>query len=537
MDALHSGRRTAARIFAFVTSLPNHYPHSYKWTKRVTLTAIVIAGSMSLSLKFTPKEPVQLFGQTVEVGAASPSISLSGPGQANLFGEGSIDTVQNFAGPVRPLIVWQQFNRNDIAGEFIQSTAKDGRRIITTNTDAVGQSLSDGWIHYFVRFIGMAGVFAAILFFLGMGLMAMINPKETGTPLKRRWYFLGTAIALSMLTAFVSVGVSALSAKDQLTQITTLADLVGSAKFAPVPAKIGTDNANVAIAVLGDSTAAGIGNLAIDKQTDTDKACYRSSDAYAVQLGHLTGQKSINLACSGANILNGILGPQYSSAGLTIAPQFGVLKSLVSVKTVILSIGANDVGWSDSVNFCTAFTACNDNVSDKLSLSRLDAFKVQFLQLLQQLGELPSNPTVIVNLYYDPFGDKFDCKALQDPAASKSAPAGFGYKADPGQNNQAQKIIAKIDPLRANLDRLNQVLSEGAKNFGFLVAEPFFEKHALCSDQPWIQGMDGNAPFHPTAAGEQAIAIADLQLIPKVDNTIQATGGTKPSSLPRSSSG
>ena len=69
------------------------------------LIAIAVAATV-VALVFTPKVPVSVFGQTVEVGAVRPSLSLSGPGQADLFGEGALETVQHFDGPVRPLIVW-----------------------------------------------------------------------------------------------------------------------------------------------------------------------------------------------------------------------------------------------------------------------------------------------------------------------------------------------------------------------------------------------------------------------------------------------
>jgi hypothetical protein len=40
--------------------------------------------------------------------------------------------------------------------------------------------------------------------------------------------------------------------------------------------------------------------------------------------------------------------------------------------------------------------------------------------------------------------------------------------------------------------------------------QPGFAGHALCDDQPWVQGLSDRYPFHPTAAGEVAIAAAQL---------------------------
>jgi hypothetical protein len=49
---------------------------------------------------------------------------------------------------------------------------------------------------------------------------------------------------------------------------------------------------------------------------------------------------------------------------------------------------------------------------------------------------------------------------------------------------------------------MNAVLEQGAEGFGFAVVQPRFDGHELCTDQPWVQGMRDQAPFHPTAAGE-----------------------------------
>ena len=121
---------------------------------------------------------------------------------------------------------------------------------------------------------------------------------------------------------------------------------------------------------------------------------------------------------------------------------------------------------------------------------------------------------MIVNLYYDPFGKRFDCPQLLDPAAAVAAPAGYGFAADAGNNNQDEKIKQKIEPLESELSRMNDVLEQGAQAFGFASVRPHFEGHELCTRQPWVQGMSDTAPFHPSAAGELTIAASDLPYLP-----------------------
>ena len=199
---------------------------------------------------------------------------------------------------------------------------------------------------------------------------------------------------------------------------------------------------------------------------------------------------------------------------MTLPPQVGVLQAVDSASTVVVSIGANDVGWSDFLRFCYGLPRCDDEASVRLFLSRLDAFKLQYAQLLQQLSDLPGRPSIVVTTYYDPFGSAFDCEQLKDPEAPAGAPPGYGFGPDPGKDNQDQKIERKIDPLRSELHRMNAVLEQGAQAFGFRVAPVAFPGHELCSAQPWVQGLRDPAPFHPTAAGELAIAAAVLPHLP-----------------------
>jgi lysophospholipase L1-like esterase len=250
----------------------------------------------------------------------------------------------------------------------------------------------------------------------------------------------------------------------------------------------------------------------VPNQTEEDEACRRSADAYASSIRTISGRSVLNLACSSATVSAGLLGPQLTG-GRRIAPQVGVLRSVQSAQTVIVSIGANDVGWSDFLTLCYGLPRCDDEASDRLFQSRLDAFKITYAQLLQQLSDLPNNPDVVITEYYDPFGDTFDCDQLKDPDAA-TGPPGYGFGPDPGQDNQDQKITEKIEPLRSELARMNAVLAQGAEAFGFTVVRPSFEGHALCAEQSWVQGMGDPAPFHPRAAGELAIAATILPRLP-----------------------
>ena len=63
--------------------------------------------------------------------------------------------------------------------------------------------------------------------------------------------------------------------------------------------------------------------------------------------------------------------------------------------------------------------------------------------------------------------------------------------------------------LSSRLATLNAVLAKGAAEFGFTSVKPDFTGHQLCTTQPYVQGLGDPAPFHPTAMGQLAIALAD----------------------------
>ncbi len=485
------------------------------WAGRLAYVLVLALAAMTLALAVTPKASVSVFGQTVKVGAVAPTLhlGLSGPGQADLFGEGIVETVQHFDGPIRPLIVWQRFNRNGDAAAFIQSGSDGGRRTVATGSAQVGRELAAGWTRYFGWLVGAAGLLGGALYLVTVGAVALSGQDHRHRSRTGHLSLLAASVVASLVVTLGFTALTVRTAIDQLGSVTSLSDLVGTANLIPVPAPVGPTRTDAEVVVIGDSTAAGLGNAPIRKPTAQDTACQRSSDAYASTLQSIAHVSVLNLACSSATAASGLLGPQ-QAGGIALSPQVGVLQSVRSASVVVVSVGANDVGWSDFLRYCYGLRRCDDEASDRLFRSRLDAFKIQYAQLLQQLSDLPTHPRVIVTKYYDPFGSTFDCAQLRDPAAASGAPAGYGFGPDPGQDNQDEKIKQKIEPLRVELERMNTVLDQGAQGFGFSVVEPGFTGHELCTDQSWVQGMTDPAPFHPRAAGELAIAAAILPLLP-----------------------
>jgi len=283
-----------------------------------------------------------------------------------------------------------------------------------------------------------------------------------------------------------------------LRSVKTLDDLVGvdplqGSTGTPVAARPQPGDQAV---VIGDSTAAAVGNPPVSGATALDRACGRSSQSYAADLAAVNDWSVLNLACSGATVQNGLLGVQILGDGQVAPPQLVEAQRVSHAKVIIVSVGADDVEWSIMTRLCAASAVCNDKVSTAYFDQLLNSFTRSYYQLLGDLADLPGSPAVLVNEYYSPFGSDIGCLAR--------------YGLTP----------AKEKVLLARLGQLNALLAEGAQTFGFGVADPPFTGHELCTADPYVQSPDDPAPLHPTAAGELAIALADQQVLPTLTKTL-----------------
>jgi lysophospholipase L1-like esterase len=438
----------------------------------VAALAGIAVASIAFSLRVTPAQTVSALGQTVAVGTTSPSLSLSGPGKLDLFGQ-SLDTKVRFHGPVRPRLVLTNITINRQIESLLQPAPKHPA------VAALGDQLAGGWKRYFAWEIVFVAVGATIL----LGLVA----RWRHAPWRRTVTGLLGGL---VLVEGMNVGVilmTASSAPAILRQVHSMDQLVGRAEPIPFRAVSGPALPDVQAVVLGDSTAAGVGNRPVENPTSTDTLCRRSADAYAVDLARANGWHAVNLSCGGATIRDGLLGAQ-TIAGQRVPAQVDVARRAVEASFVIVSVGANDLQWSNTIRLC-AVGACDDRASEAFFQRSLARFTQDDYGLLRQLQDLPGHPTVIINSYYVPFGADTNCLSAVGLTPSK------------------------IALLRSRLDALNSVLASGAKTFGFASIQPDFEGHELCTQQPYVQGLTDPAPFHPNVEGALAIALADERII------------------------
>jgi lysophospholipase L1-like esterase len=444
-------------------------------------------------LQVAPLQMVSAAGQTARVGAAVPSLSLSGPGELDLFGE-VMPTKPQFNGPIRPLLQLTHITINPQVAQLLRSDSPHKLEL------DLSQQLAQGWTRYFEWETFIAAGFAVVALIAVAGLRRQSHKKMAKTVVAGLLTVVVVNVGGVLLTASSTPGV--------LRSVKTLDDLVGVDPLAAPQQTVTRSLPGVQAVVIGDSTAAAVGNPPPDGATALDRACGRSGESYAADLAAVNHWNVLNLACGGATVQNGLLGVQVLGDGQVAPSQLVEAERATHAKVIIVSVGANDVEWSIMTRLCVASTVCNDKVSSAFFSKQIGDFTRSYYELLGDLAGLPGRPDILVNQYYSPFGANLRCLASYGITAAK------------------EKVLL------ARLGQLNTVLAQGAQTFGFGVTDPPFAGHELCTAAPYVQGPGDPAPLHPTTAGELAIALADQQILPKVQGLVPA-----PSASPSISAG
>jgi GDSL-like Lipase/Acylhydrolase family len=441
-------------------------------TRRLIWVAVLLctaAIAIGVALRVTPQQTVTVAGQVIKVGTTAPSLSVSGPGEVDLFGQ-SLPTHVHFLGPVRPSLTLTQITINSQLTNFVQGAGPAGAERILGNT------LASGWIHYFLWEIAITAAGALLL----LGALAGWRRLPHRTTVK----LLAGGLVATEVINLGAIMLTAYTAPGTLRQVRSLSQLVGSEPQYPDSRKTVPVPPGVRVVVMGDSTASGAGLPWVRDASHSDQMCGRSADSYAEDLARSNGWQVMNLACNSATISQGLLGSE-GRGGEMVPAQIEAAQQATKAQAVIVSVGADDLDWAAMVRLCAVAKTCNDKATTAYFQQQLATFSKQYFQLLTQLANLPSHPQVIINRYYNPFDLQLNCLAkvgLTQP---------------------------KLRTLTSRLDTLNAVLAKGAAEFGFISVRPDFGGHQLCTPQPYVQGLGDSAPFHPTAEGQLAMALAD----------------------------
>jgi lysophospholipase L1-like esterase len=287
-------------------------------------------------------------------------------------------------------------------------------------------------------------------------------------------------------------------------------------------------NNGSAIVSLGDSVASGEGNPSRSGPRWENRACHRSPIAGQTIAAQKAQQSNPDLgffdyACSGASIQKGLLGPYKGIEPAPLQParsQIDQLRDTVAITqtggglaAVLISIGANDVGFSKAFKFCTLVRRCwekhfNPAFPYAAASSRFPTLETSVSQGLAELPErfaqlssalddvgVPASRVILVD-YFDPTtgANGADCTMLFG-----------GVTADESRWAQQHVLL----PLNAQIDA---AAKEHGWNAVTGVAERF-RGHGLCAPQAqrWVvtlgEGLGGERL--PLGGGAGFLAIRD----------------------------
>ena len=310
---------------------------------------------------------------------------------------------------------------------------------------------------------------------------------------------------------------------------------------------------------LGDSLASGEGNPDVPAQNGkkaqwADLRCDRSNKSFEAQVADRLVKRNpsapvkfVYLACSGASILKGLLGPY---AGINppyfskdLPPQVDEAKRLVGDRkadAVMLSIGVNDLEFGAVALFCAGSGKtgyCPDNkykngqTLAQWMAAQLKELPGRFDRLAAALKPLVADDRVFINEYPDlvSMSPTELCKLIY-------------FR--PGVVYGDYEIKEReIDWLYHNFYLpLNAEIRDAAAEHGWTTVDPppAFEDHGYCTGDTWIvtykksnetQG-DGNGTLHPNLLGQNAITDAFYPIVSKALGLLGRTGrprGRQPS--------
>ena len=471
--------------------------------------------AIATPLMFKLTIPVSALGQTVEPDFQTPSLSLCGSAEVIYVGDTIPIAKTETCSPIRWVIsIPKQVDLSSIAGSEpkppTSSSAVNGspahivkpnkpvswkpaQTIIATQQRAVSSQISastTGIMMWLIVWLLIGAVECAAAVGVGMLLLNHSRKRIRGTHYGRRacFTFVGSTLAVWLLLGSITV-----TGSQGLLNATSLDEVFNTtiSHLDPPPAGP-VDTIDVGASV-GNSEAAVYGG------PGSKGYCFQSQDSLAELLSRALVPFR-NLACTGATITQGLLGPQPDGdPDWRTNAQVGQLKRMANLKFVVVTDGENEVDWAQIGGICFLPDSCSNQFIYAAFQERLKTFAIQYNNLLQALQDLPTHPKVLVNLSYDPFSQQAETDGVSCPAVGRLT-------------------AADVQTMVGENDQLNHVLSVGAQEYGFATADP--NLIPLCGPglqdiQPvWsANGKFNPLAFHPLESGEYAIAFADFAIL------------------------
>jgi lysophospholipase L1-like esterase len=248
----------------------------------------------------------------------------------------------------------------------------------------------------------------------------------------------------------------------------------------PIADKSSATVSHRSLVSMGDSVAAGDGLT--ENSTTQAALCHQSIEAYPYLVAQSLHAQLHQFACSGAQITAGILQPQIVGAQ-SVPAQLQTATPYIAGNDVVITIGANDVGWDSFLTAC-AESNCVTSANQATFNARLTTLQSNLDTMLQKIAALHPH-AVVVNTYYSLIANTDTCLQSYDITSAK---------------------IAWVNTQEASL---NTAIITAAQKYHDKFATVTFSGHGICSSDPWMQGLSGSAPLHPTFEGQYNIATLD----------------------------
>lgn len=167
-------------------------------------------------------------------------------------------------------------------------------------------------------------------------------------------------------------------------------------------------------------------------------------------------------------------------------PQLSSLTAAKKPAVITLTIGANDISWVNILQKCYT-GSCGDDVDKNTVTSGLERVTSNLQNIFEKIQSTypDESPKVYVSGYYQVF--------IDDVNADCSERAGI--------DSDEMQWIARVQ------NDLNETIRKETVLHTFATFVKLdFKGHEICSTDPWIQGIDAKAPFHPTERGQAEIS-------------------------------
>ena len=285
--------------------------------------------------------------------------------------------------------------------------------------------------------------------------------------------------------------------KRRLVAVLAAATLAAAASLGASTMAAAEEPPGSAYVAIGDSEAAGTGNLPY-----VDRDCLRSARAYQSLLAGMLGTEVVSAACAGDN--TGEVAMQ--ALGLAQQGSLGPATQLVTI-----TAGVNNIDWQGVLSACSTTgspQACQVALGDAQAAAA--TIPAGIAQVIGTVRMAAPAALIVVTGYPMLFGDvtgSCSVGAFQGTpvkfTAMQTATINDGVA---GVNNA---VILGIGLYQSQFAAQNGFPDPGVQ---YLDVAGYFDGHGLCdTGERWISGLvsgkaTGDRGFHPNAAGQRAYA-------------------------------